>query len=614
MFVKKNDFFLNLYEPTKLKNEKNKENNKYKIINLVINITTIIVIYIARNFYIHSLKGCKGNEYNCLIDIKYISEGIDYCIQSSICFLWVLILIQFKISSFYNIFLVIIILIELIIKDNGNTFEHHGSLNFAGLICILFFGELLILSILSIIYIMKNKIYKLILILIIFQTIIYIYIKFKNNYYCLNWEKGLNGTAINNDISIYPCSIKIPKKRCLIEILGPLFDFSRFINCKNRKEEEKHLLLDNSNLKDKRVKLIGYPITTYEKDKTKYAFYDKELFNYVTNHLIDMNDTVKLNKLNYREKPEIILDYTKNVFGELKIKINYKKRLSDKRKLLEKNKNSNNIIFIFLDNLSRVHFYRQYKKTSNFLKKFFKYEGFKVKHKNNVYHAFEFLKYHKLKKYTLNNIIPMFSGVNFHPKNKMISILDEFKKNGYITCNVQDICHKELAKIGPLKGYRYIEFDHEFSAPGCDPNIYNEGYGFFIGNNGVLRKCLYGKEIFEHCVNYAKQFWEVYKDNKKFLRISNSYAHEYSGEKSKYADDSLYNFLHELFSTNHVENTSIFITADHGLVGLFGIYRLLNAKDYESETALPIFILIVPDQKNSSYNKQYSEIAKNQNN
>ncbi len=85
----------------------------------------------------------------------------------------------------------------------------------------------------------------------------------------------------------------------MIEILGPLLDFSRFINCKNRKEEEKHLLLDNSNLKDKRVKLIGYPITTYEKDKTKYAFYDKELFNYVTNHLIDMNDTVKLNKLNY---------------------------------------------------------------------------------------------------------------------------------------------------------------------------------------------------------------------------------------------------------------------------------------------------------------------------
>ena len=152
MFVKINDFFLNLYEPIKLKIEKNKENNKennkYKIINLTINITTIIVIYIARKFYIHSLKGCKGNEYNCLIDIKYISEGMDYCIQSSICFFWVLFLIQFKISSFYNIFLVIIILIELIIKDNGNTFEHHGSLNFAGLICILFFGELLILSIL----------------------------------------------------------------------------------------------------------------------------------------------------------------------------------------------------------------------------------------------------------------------------------------------------------------------------------------------------------------------------------------------------------------------------------------------------------------------------------
>ena len=90
----------------------------------------------------------------------------------------------------------------------------------------------------------------------------------------------------------------------------------------------------------------------------------------------------------------------------------------------------------------------------------------------------------------------MFSGVYFSHKQNMISIIKEFKQNGYVTCNVQDICHKELMRIGPLQGYRYIEFDHEYSSPNCDPNIYELGYGLYHSENGIIRKCLYGKENF----------------------------------------------------------------------------------------------------------------------
>ena len=50
------------------------------------------------------------------------------------------------------------------------------------------------------------------------------------------------------------------------------------------------------------------------------------------------------------------------------------------------NNYSNNILYIYLDNLSRVHFYRQYKKTAKFIKKFLKYEGFSIK--NNYEHKF----------------------------------------------------------------------------------------------------------------------------------------------------------------------------------------------------------------------------------
>ena len=121
------------------------------------------------------------------------------------------------------------------------------------------------------------------------------------------------------------------------------------------------------------------------------------------------------------------------------------------------------------------------------------------------------MKYHKFEGATLNNAIPMFSGVYFKHKYKMISIVKNLKELGYITCNVQDICHKELMSIGRIKSYSYIEFYHEYAGPNCDPNIYTYGFGFFSGENGMLRKCLYGKESFEYSLEYAKKFWLTYK-------------------------------------------------------------------------------------------------------
>lgn len=195
----------------------------------------------------------------------------------------------------------------------------------------------------------------------------------------------------------------------------------------------------------------------------------------------------------------------------------------------------------------------------------------------------------------------------------MISIVKDLKRIGYITCNAQDVCHKELMSIEKTKNYNYIEFDHEYAAPNCDPNVYTFGYGFFGGENGILRKCLYGHESFEYSLEYGKQFWIKYKENKRFLRIVNTYAHEYSGEKSKYADDGLFNFLKDLYLTNLLKNTTVFIAGDHGFA-LMGIYKLFNSEDWKIEYSLPILILLVHDKSNLTYEEQYSEIKKNQQN
>ena len=33
--------------------------------------------------------------------------------------------------------------------------------------------------------------------------------------------------------------------------------------------------------------------------------------------------------------------------------------------------------------------------------------------------------------------------------------------------------------IVPLENYTYVEFDHEYAAVNCEPNVYKPGYGLF---------------------------------------------------------------------------------------------------------------------------------------
>ena len=520
--------------------------------------------------------------------------------------------------SFFILIILIIIYIELTIKDHDENFLHHGKLNLFALFSLTIMGEIIILFIVLYKNLFKKKKFFLLFLISSFFLIELIIIlnNIKYDYYCKDWNKSLNNSYINNDPSLYPCKINIPNNKCLINIFGPLFDFSKLFNikCEKRSYNEKNILINNSNLNNKtEVKKIGYPITIGNKEEIngEPILYSETLYEFVKNNLVDMDDKEQIGKLDENKKPEIIVDFRNSSFGKIEININYNAKLSNERKLLEK-VNSNNVLFLFMDNLSRVHFYRQYKKTKEFLKQFLTFEGYSNKiNKEQKYHGFEFLKYQKFDGATLQNALPMFSGVYFDYNNIMISIVKDFQKNGYITCNVQDICHKELMSMEPLKNYTYIEFDHESAAINCEPNVYKPGYGLFNGDNSVFRKCLYGKESFDYSLEYAKKFWIAYKSNKRFLRIVCTYSHEYSYEKAKYTDDSLHNFLEELFETDQLKNTTIFIAADHGFF-LMGIYKILNSKDFIIETNLPLFFLIVPDKKNMSYEQQYSEIIKNQ--
>ena len=618
-------FYLNCINKNKYSRElfENRENifNDHKKSKSIFNIVCLIFLLVARHLYIKSLLGCDGDEFICILNngMKYIFDDIYYCTHSVIYFLCFLFIFHLKLCSYYQIFIFILIILELIYRDTGDSFLHHGIINITALFILLFLGELFILILILLINLRKKKKYtRLIQLLnIIFLLIILIFINTKQKYFCKDWAKGLNGTYILNDKKIYSCSFNIPNKKCLIEIFSPVLDFSNIfkINCNKREEKEKFLLKNISNLiNSENIKKIGYPITIGDKEEIegRPAMYSNTLLDFVKNNLINLDDENQTKFLEPNKKPEVYVDFSNNSYGKLKINLHYSDTLSKKRLLRSEKKNSKNILFIFLDNLSRVHFYRQFKKTSSFLKKFMSFKGFStIDNPKQKYHGFEFMKYHSFNGATLHNSIPMFSGVYYRKDNHMISIVKKMKEAGYITGSVQDICHKELMSIGNFSKYSFIEFDHEYAAPNCDPNVYKYGFGFFSGENGILRKCLYGKDSIEYAFEYGKQFWRAYKNNKKFLRIVNTYAHEYSGEKAKYSDNAMYNFLKDLFFSNQLINTTIFIAGDHGFA-LMGIYKLLNPNDWRIEQFLPIFILINSDNYNISYDEEYSEILKNQ--
>lgn len=135
----KNDYFPIITKVT---------NYKQKIYFFIREIIGLVLLLIGRNFYIKSLKGCDGDEFKCVaININYIYDDINYCFKSILYFLLFLLIFHLKILSKYQIIIFFLIILELLLKDTGDSFLHHGILNFLALGLFLIIGESVILII-----------------------------------------------------------------------------------------------------------------------------------------------------------------------------------------------------------------------------------------------------------------------------------------------------------------------------------------------------------------------------------------------------------------------------------------------------------------------------------
>ena len=427
---------------------------------------------------------------------------------------------------------------------------------------------------------------------------------------CENIDIGLNGTHILYKDNIKSqCHIKKPAGYCYMDYFKYYFDLTPIDNnncsLRNPTKEKKNFLLNlegiNENINYYKAKKFVFPHTNLDPKYFLKNQKDIQTFGTLVNKdIYDMEDLYNIEK--NKIEPEAVLDFSddnayKGKYGELKINLVFNKTLSEERKKLE-NSNSlyDNIFMIYLDATSRAHFQRSFPKLTNLIKNFMKYEETNSKEVE----AYQFMKYNSFADCTHYNIVPMFYGNSFQSK-KGVNHIKYFKENGYITGHEVDMCNKEQYDIfHDIEDKReYIEWDHENIAYLCDGNYFeiNSPYPSDKGAFYTKERCLYGHPVSYYMIEYAKQFWKKYYNNKKYFRMAFNYGHEKTGAVISKLDEPLYNFLFEFYDKGYFDNTAIFIVSDHGNQNM-GIYNKINKEQFEYEKKMSTFLLLLSKNNN----------------
>ena len=560
-------------------------------------IKIVLLSIVSFFFYFISFRGCEGTQSYCLVTLSpsfFYLIGVYIMICSLITLYIIYEALNNKISKIHLFYYVPLLIYLLYFYDNGSDLSHHGSYNkmvFYFLI-VSFIILFLIFCLLKYIY-ANYKIIFISLTLSFIWILIYTYIKITKN--CNVWYDGLNGIRLENNPKFDKCKIVHPK-RCWINSIDGVFDVSRILNenCNNFRGGEKAELLKYLSPRFNLTQNFGYPITT------KYTWLNQSHFDRFFNNV--MADMIDLDKIDYSKiaddlKPEVVLKFDPvTEMGKIDIKINRNEILAKERNdiyntLLPKDKPKyNNILFLYIDAISRPEFIRAMKNTEKYLSKYFN---------SSEKSFYQMMKYHNFIFFTQQNVNPMFFGESMFNSNGT-SILKHIKKKGFITGHSNNICTRQLYDIEDnyTENIEYDNFDHENIAMMCDPNFYNPENRFtpYMGPYSIRRRCLYGRDTFEYILEYGEKFWKTYSKEHKFLRLSFQDAHEGTLEVVKYLDVKLAEFLEKFDRKGYLKDTAVFLVSDHGN-NMVGIYNIFQFEDYVLEKTLGTWFMLLPKKK-----------------
>ena len=305
-------------------------------------------------------------------------------------------------------------------------------------------------------------------------------------------------------------------------------------------------------------------------------------------------------------KPEIYVQFKKGR-GKLQIKVNKNITLiKEKKKIVNNNKNKfmfKNVIVMFFDTISRVHFFRKFPKVTSFFNNFSRYETNYSRKKMTI---FEFFKYNSINTYTDPNLKAAYCGAKKNGHGNYFA--KYFKDQGYIIGKATTFCEKSSIILNNNK-LNEIRWDHEGISIPCIKGIYRS---FLIHKlNSLIKKCLFGKQIFEYALEYLESFLKAYFDYNKMFLFESGEGHEPTGQVIGYLDDILYNFFFKLFSEKFSLNTTIILFSDHGQ-HLNLLLNLFKFKEYFYEATLPFLFLIFPNTQELYNESLYEQIKNNQ--
>ena len=591
-------------------------------------IPIIYLMLISFSLYQKSLKGCDFDESTCLEadNIKKFYKHGFKLFQCSLIVGFILLLIFYNLISIFIQIPFIATYAYYFYTYQGVDLKNHGIYNsilltivsFIIFLCYLYFFKLFK-------FLYKHKIKQFFLLLLSLLSPLFIIYYSVIEIECHNFYRGLNGLEISQKESENSCYLPKPNF-CTIKLFDNIFDLSRIVYlikkgippipyisnylynkdlyCINR-DNSKTVFYEHANRK-KRLNKFGFNLSfpdTSIFDFKKHSRVGK--FHYkVFNRIYDYDKRIKKynNSLNRKKRanPEVVVHFNNETDkGTLTMELRQDKRLIYKRrKLAAKFKvRYDNILFIFIDAVSKNHFRRKFPLTSNLLSKYLM-TNLNNDNKNieNNITAFQFLKYNNFRPSTQVNIIPMFYGESMKSQ-KGTSLIKYFKEKGYITGGSENICHRELFLLEQDKNKKVVfeSFDHENFAMFCDPNYNppNNRVSLFKGLFSMMRRCLYGKDTFDWVFDFGYKFLEKYKNERKFLRLGFIDGHEGTMEAIKYLDNSLYSFLDFYIKNYFTNSTAIFIASDHG-ENMISIHHLLNSDEFLYERTLGTFFLLLP--------------------
>ncbi|KAF9946319.1 hypothetical protein BGZ72_000427 [Mortierella alpina] len=258
-----------------------------------------------------------------------------------------------------------------------------------------------------------------------------------------------------------------------------------------------------------------------------------------------------------------------------------------------------NVMVMFMDAVSRRQFYRKLAKTSAVVASLDKTaQGGPQLHEFFRYHAVGFNTDANSRAIYSNN-----SNVNGRDTPNP-PLWKDFYEAGYITARVEDNCEDWSTQYTGVATSQY--FDHELQAPFCLPPYYAlEGNPFsnFEGPYSIVARCLHGSNVHNYALDYMNQFRKAYPDKPWFQMGSFIEGHEGTGEVLLTADDDLARFMKGLEDDGTLDNTIVFMMADHGLH--MGINFMFTANG-RIEHMNPYLSVILPPL----VTKRYPSLAK----